>query len=97
MFLLVPVVPLYGFVPVWADKGTQRVATDDGSRMVISWKMTQHCQQSAVNRAPRVCPNVHFCTKCTARILTYAVLTAYLSGGANSAPIGLLYVGWSRV
>jgi len=34
----------------------------------------------------RVCPNVQIYTKCAVLILICAVLTAYLSGGANSAP-----------
>ena len=47
-----------------------------------------HAQTPREHHA-RVCPNLQFYTKCVVLILMRAVLTAHLSGGANTAPPSL--------
>ena len=44
-----------------------------------------HAQTPREHHA-RVCPNLQFHTKCVVLVLMRAVLTAHLSGGANTAP-----------
>jgi len=52
--------------------------------------------QDPLENAARVCRNVQFDTICAFLILICALLTAHLSVGANSAPLGLPAGFWGR-
>jgi len=52
--------------------------------------------QDPLENAARVCHNVQFDTICAFLILICVLLTAHLSVGANSAPLGLPAGFWGR-